>query len=437
MLHVKRFCVIVLYFIMGALSFRVVPCVADVTGKSATRALNFRYRKPALFVTASFSGPDGFINDGQTAQIVAVVSNNGAGKAYDVRGYLTGEVPDGLFVQRGAVLGTILPGQSKQLCFSLNTVENLPSKSVPLKLLITEKYGQCPMTMSIDLSCYSKISSQRPEKTSITTAESYDHLIDSIPNLGRSQPHGVAVIIGNRDYDATGPGLYDYAHKDADAMKVCLKNVFGYLPENIIHRRNARRGDFIEVFGSAKKPGLLAKIVLPDTTDLVIYYSGRGFTDGKSSKRYLLPVECNYGMKKLPKACYSLDLLLSNIAELSPRSVTIVFETCFENYPAQEADIILTSQTLSVSGNPVVFLAAGNGESSNRYHEAMQGLFTDTFIRTISELAQEGAVPITAGAIIDRLNDESSGIPFLAQSIFNGKQQHPVVYGNRELLMIR
>ena len=55
-------------------------------------------------------------------------------------------------------------------------------------------------------------------------------------------PKGVAVIVGNKDYEHRDIPDVSFAHRDADAFRRYAVDVLGYDPENIIDLRDATRG---------------------------------------------------------------------------------------------------------------------------------------------------------------------------------------------------
>ena len=76
-----------------------------------------------------------------------------------------------------------------------------------------------------------------------------------------SNPHGVAVIIGNRTYGTSArPGTHciddggipavEFAHRDAEAFRRYVIDVLGYDPENIIDLRDATQARMWSTFGS-------------------------------------------------------------------------------------------------------------------------------------------------------------------------------------------
>ena len=63
-----------------------------------------------------------------------------------------------------------------------------------------------------------------------------------------SNRHGIAVIIGNKDYGPKIPAVA-FAHNDADAMRTFVIRVLGYREGNIIDLRDATTGQLNNVFG--------------------------------------------------------------------------------------------------------------------------------------------------------------------------------------------
>ena len=91
-----------------------------------------------------------------------------------------------------------------------------------------------------------------------------------------ANPHGVAVIIGNRSYG--GAGEVKYAHRDADAFRRYVLDVLGFDPENIIDLRDASQAKIVGTFGTADehRGDLWAWLDPEGGSDVVVYYSGHG-----------------------------------------------------------------------------------------------------------------------------------------------------------------
>ena len=121
----------------------------------------------------------------------------------------------------------------------------------------------------------------------------------------------VAVIIGNKAYTGDTPEV-TYAHNDAEAMKRYVIDVLGYREGNIIDLRDATKGQFESVFGSAgNHRGQLFNWVRPGRSDVTVFYSGHGVPGLQDRRGYLLPVDADPNFAEL--AGYPLDTLYANL----------------------------------------------------------------------------------------------------------------------------
>ena len=127
-----------------------------------------------------------------------------------------------------------------------------------------------------------------------------------------TNPHGVAVIIGNRSYG--GAGEVKYAHRDADAFRRYVLDVLGFDPENIIDLRDASQAKIVGTFGTADehRGDLWAWLDPEGGSDVVVYYSGHGMPGLNESDRqaYILPVDANPNRPELN--AYSILITLES-----------------------------------------------------------------------------------------------------------------------------
>ena len=66
----------------------------------------------------------------------------------------------------------------------------------------------------------------------------------SLPASVRAEfadPRGVAVIIGNADYEHRDVPDVTFAHRDADAFRRYVVDILGFDPENVVDLRDATR----------------------------------------------------------------------------------------------------------------------------------------------------------------------------------------------------
>ncbi|MCE5251485.1 caspase family protein [bacterium] len=425
------------FFLLCAIlmPFRSGAFAEIIFSKSALIPVSLVHQKPVLGVTVSFSDPDRYMDAGQEAQVVVEITNMGRGKAYDVKGYISGGPLNGIVLEQSSVAGTIPPGGKKLLTFSSSAPDSITDRIIPLRLAITEKYGYSPAVVDIALSCRAKNNSRNSTPTTIRTTMNRISIDDAVPSTGCVNPDGVAVVIGNCDYDPASFGSNAYAINDARTVREYLVRVFGYDPDRILFYQNATADDFREVFGTVKSAGIMTQYIKPDTSDVFIYYCGFGAVDQKTGIPCLIPVDSAYAPENLQESGCSLELLLNNLAVLKPRSVTLVIDTAFSDTGNQGTAGTDIDGYADRFGNMALFMAASPGERSGRYHESMHGLFTYVFLDSARNLAMEGKTAIFAGDLFKNVADEKIGVPGLSQVIFNAHVQHPRFTGNAELIL--
>jgi hypothetical protein len=106
--------------------------------------------------------------------------------------------------------------------------------------------------------------------------------------------HGVAVIIGNKDYKHRDVPEVSFAHRDADAFKRYVTGVLGYRAGNIIDLRNATKAELESAFGIKGNPqGQIWQYLRKGQSDVVVFYSGHGVPGLQTRRGYLLPSDAN------------------------------------------------------------------------------------------------------------------------------------------------
>ncbi len=197
-------------------------------------------------------------------------------------------------------------------------------------------------------------------------------------------PKGVAVIIGNGDYEHRDVPDVKYAHRDAEAFKRYVLEVLGFDPNNVIDVRDATRRRLFDVLGTRSDPrsDLWSYLNPKGGSDVVVFYSGHGVPGQKDGRGYLLPVDAD------PKAAeedgYPIDLLYRNLGELKEaRGVQVFLEACFSGgshgggLVGSASPVFVKASLPQSSGNKVTSLTAASGEQIASWdEEAKHGLFT-------------------------------------------------------------
>ena len=197
-------------------------------------------------------------------------------------------------------------------------------------------------------------------------------------------PHGVAVIVGNNDYEHRDIPDVSFAHRDADAFRRYVVDVLGFDPENIIDLRDARRRRMFDALGSRRSPqGELWSYLDPDGgSDVVVFYSGHGVPGLKDKRGYLLPVDGS------PHAAeedgYPIDLLYKNLGSLKEaRSVVVYVDACFSgssaggNLTRSASPVYVRAALPKELSKKVTALTAASGKQLASWDDrARHGLFT-------------------------------------------------------------
>ena len=199
-----------------------------------------------------------------------------------------------------------------------------------------------------------------------------------------ANPAGVALIIGNTDYEHRDVPDVTYAHRDAEAFRRYVLGVLGFDPENVIDLRDATRRQLFDALGTRSDPhSFLWSYLDPEGgSDVVVFYSGHGVPGVNDGRGYLLPVDAD------PKAAeddgYPIDLLYENVGGLAEaRSVRVYLDTCFSG-GSHEGGLIGSASPVFVEatlpeelGEKVTALAAASGKQVASWdEEAEHGLFT-------------------------------------------------------------
>ena len=229
-----------------------------------------------------------------------------------------------------------------------------------------------------------------------------------------ANPHGVAVIIGNGEYEHRDVPDVTFAHRDADAFRRYVVGVLGYDPEDIIDLRDATRRELYDALGTRSDPrSLLWSYLDPDRgSEVVVFYSGHGVPGVNDARGYLLPVDAD------PKAAeddgYPIDLLHENLGGLvEARSVRVYLDACFSG-GSHAGGLIRNASPVYVTpslpegvGEKVTSLSAASGKQVASWdEEAGHGLFTHHLLDALyggGDIDEDGRVTaLEAKRYLDR-----------------------------------
>ncbi len=199
-----------------------------------------------------------------------------------------------------------------------------------------------------------------------------------------ANPHGVAVIIGNRSYTHERVPEVAYAHRDADAFRRFVLDVLGFSPENIIDLRDATQAEMETAFGNERNhEGTVWSYLHPrHGSDVVVFYSGHGVPGLKDQRGYLLPVNADPDTAEING--YPIDVLYAILGKLEEaNSVRVFLDACFSGdsdrgmLVRSASPVYVQAALPEASASKLTVLAAASGnEVASWDEEAEHGLFT-------------------------------------------------------------
>ena len=206
-----------------------------------------------------------------------------------------------------------------------------------------------------------------------------------------ANPHGVAVIIGNKAYRNERVPEVAYAHRDAEAFRRFVLDVLGFNPDNLIDLRDATQAEMETAFGNERShEGRVWRYLHPrHGSDVLVFYSGHGVPGLKDRRGYLLPVDADPDSAEING--YPIDLLYANLGKLdAAKSVRVFLEACFSGdsdrgmLVRSASPVFVQASLPEASGDKLTVLAAASGQEVASWDdEAEHGLFTHHLLNAL------------------------------------------------------
>jgi hypothetical protein len=395
------------------------------------------------------------ISPGMVVDITLRVKNDGPGNADQVRARIT--AGESVFIagtpnpsQTVIDVGVLGAGTFRDVTFQ--AFANNEAESFPLEIFLTESTGRFkkePSDLGLTL-----FKPQKSAQEMTITARAMDNkssapgsalmsdISRNIPLADSTNADAVAVIVGNRTYQAGTPPVA-YALNDAQLVRTYVEQALGYRPGNILYLEDATLTNLKVVFGDRNLPnGRLKDLVKEGRSDVFVFYSGHGAPDPNSNKGYLMPVDAD--PSRLELTGYGLDVLYENLSATGARSITVVVDACFSGATGGGDMLIAQASPIGIRindpsaklGNRAAVITASTGQQvASWYPEMRHGLLTYYFLKGIQGAADadgDGNVTLTE---MDRwLNDESDGLPYMARRL-HSREQSPQIWGDQNFVL--
>ncbi|MBR6919659.1 MAG: caspase family protein, partial [Bacteroidales bacterium] len=327
------------------------------------------------------------------------------------------------------------PGEAKKLDFELLVTGRYESSTLPLKVVIREKYGKYAQNKDITLTLNQLLADNRTidvapravSPTAIADVQLRSDVDRDIPQTGKANPHRFAIIIGNQDYHSQQRGLrteqdVPFAAEDARMFKEYCEKVLGVEAKNISFLTDATAAkmkqeiDFITLL-AARDP----------QAEILFYYAGHGLPDEQTKVPYLIPVDVN--ASNLSSAIALCDLY-QKLSATNAQRVTVFLDACFSGGGRDmgllaSRGVRVTPKKEELTGNLVVFSATSENQTALPYWGKQHGMFTYFLLKKLQE--SRGTCSY---AELERYLDKQVGENSLRE---NRKEQTPEVNTSRQV----
>lgn len=331
-----------------------------------------------------------------------LVQNTGQGNAENVN--LSLPLGENVFLTDGNSsfnVGTLAPGESREIKYTLITNNNYTLSKIILPFVLSEKYGKyadnskSTATIAMDLQPTADrqvviqgeqrtISDTRPVATAATFTSDVDK---DIPVVASKNTNKVALIIGNEDYShAFNPeSNVDFAGNDARIFSEYVKKVLGIPEKYVLLSVDAT---YMVMKAQVQRAIEIVKVMGP-SSELIFYYAGHGFPDQATKIPYLIPVDVSAATLT---SAIKLAEVYAQLSASGAGRVTIFLDACFSGggrnmgpVNARSVRMAPSSEESMVSGNMIVFTASTGEQTAQALNREKHGLFTYYLLKKLKE----------------------------------------------------
>jgi len=278
-----------------------------------------------------------------------------------------------------------------------------------------------------------KIVKVKVDVKEVVVAKTYDQLQPSMVK-GIKNNNRIAIIIGVEKYAYT-PVEALYANRDAKVFKVYANKGLGIASSNIklLVDNEANRINTI----AALKTWLPNKII-PDQSELFIFFAGHGLASDDGKELYLIPQDGN--IRLLAESALSQKYIIEQIQKLKPKSVTMFFDSCYSGQARDDRilvaglrPIIIKAEEQEVPANFNIFSASNFDQTSGSINEVQHGIFSYWLMKAMEGKADDNQdKQITNGELIAYLKTNVS------KEAFNqNREQDPMLVGDANQVLMK
>lgn len=367
----------------------------------------------------------------QPFDLQILIQNTRYGVAKDVQVRI--ELPENVLLLDGKPiqqLADMAGGQTNSLVYSLIANNNYTGNTIPVKIMLAEKYGKYAENRQINLSFNQTITSnkiiineQKEQREDISIATLTSDVDRNIPRNPEVNDKTFAVIIANENYTLL-PAV-PYALNDGSIFSEYCHLTLGIPRKNIHFVKDATLNnmraeiDWIQQIACAYE----------GKARVIVYYAGHGIPDEKTRTSYLLPVD-SYGSNVLTG--YNLSDLYAALSKYPTFSTIILLDACFSG-AQRNGEMLVSARSVAIrskvetpNGNLVVLSAATGDETAYPNQEKKHGMFTYFLLKKLQETNGDAHL----GEIAEYVKEQVQKCSLVE----NLKGQTPTIISSRKIM---
>ena len=250
----------------------------------------------------------------------------------------------------------------------------------------------------------------------------------------KTDKNKIAIIIGIEKYENLNNLDAKYANRDAKAFRAYATRALGIKPSNlkILIDDKATRSQVLKAFKL-----WLPKIAGDGGKDIHLFFAGHGLASDNGEDLYILPQDGESSL--LEDTAISRVELISLINKVSPRSVTMFFDTCYSGQTRDERMLVASLRPIRIVAdeqdtptNFTIFTASNYDQTSGSIEEAKHGMFSYYLMKGLEGKADENEdKKITNGELIAYLKDNVS-----QEAFTQNRQQDPMLSGDPDKVLM-
>ena len=352
-----------------------------------------------------------------------MLQNTDYGRADNVNVRLV--LPQGVFLMDGKELtnfASLEGGASQSIVYQLIVTNNYAPENIPVKVLLSERYGKYSENREISLQINQTLSANKlsvgsgeVRREEIVVAKIGSEVDRNIPENPQDNSDTFVLIVANEQYQTVAP--VPFAQNDGTIFREYCTKTLGIPQNNVRFLPNATLNQIRSGVNWLK---LVTEV--SQSPKVIFYYAGHGVPDESNRNPYILPVD---GIGNDVTTGFKIDDLYASLGGMSAERVIVFMDACFsgsrreDGMLASARGIALKSKPGQPVGNMVVFSAAQGDETAYPDPDQGHGMFTFYLLKKLQETGGAVDLQTLGNYIVENVSRRSV--------LLNGKRQTPCV----------